>query len=211
MNDLVSLSMRLAAALLGKHGNEWLQAMQAELDHVPADERLMWSLGCLLAALKRRFQVMRIGNFQIPRGLLLLELLVCFAPITLGWWDAVFGPSGVLGLNQSVIQQHFSATPLARTVLGMMIGAAVIGLVGPIGLFLASRAAVTGAGLRSRALGIAMIAGVMLYIGASILLRMFSGPGAYAATLSFIVLIGALPALGTAHLMYLSRPEPQPA
>jgi hypothetical protein len=210
MNDLVTLSMRLAAALLGKDGNEWLQAMQAELDHVPADERLMWSLGCVLAALKRRFQTMRTGNFQISRGVLLLELLVCFAPLTLGWWDAVFGPSGVSGLNQSVMQEHFLATPLGRTVLGMMIGAAVIGLVGPIGLFLASRAAVTGAGLRSRALGIAMIAGVMLYIAASVLLRLFSGPGAYAATLSFIVLIGVLPALGTAHLMYLSRPEPQP-
>lgn len=210
MNDLVSSCLRLAAALLGKDDHEWLQAMHAELDHVPANERVMWSLGWVIAALKRRFQTMRMGNFQIPRGLLLLELLVCFAPITFGWWDVVFGQSGVLGLNRSVVQEHFLATPLGRIVLGMMIGAAIIGLVGPIGLLLASRAAVTGAGLRSRALGIAMIAGVTLFIVASILLRLFSGSGAYAATLSFIVLIGVLPALGTAHLMHFSRAEPQP-
>lgn len=209
MNTLISLCMRLTSALLGEDGNDWLRAMHAELAHVPADERLMWSLGCVMAALKRRFQTMRTGNLQISRGLLFLELLVCFAPITLGWWDAVFGPSGVLGLNQSIVQEHFSATPLSRVILGMMIGAAVIGLIGPIGLLLASRAVVTGAGLRSRTLGIAMIAGIALYIAASILLRMLFGPGAYAATLSFIVLIGALPALGTAHLMYLSRAEPQ--
>ena len=153
---------------------------------------------------------MRIGNFQISRGVLFLELLVCFAPITLGWWDAVFGRTGVLGLNQNIIQQYFLTTPLSRVVLAMMIGGAVIGLVGPIGLFLASRAAATGTGLRSRALGMTMIAGVTLFIAASILLRLFSGPGAYAATLSLIVLIGVLPALGTAHLMYFSRLESQP-
>lgn len=209
MSQLISLCMRLAASLLGKDGSEWLQAMYAELDHVPANERLVWSLGCVMAALKRRFQSMRTGNLQISRGVLLLELLMCFLPITLGWWDAVFGQSGVLGLNQSVIEQHFLATPVDRIILGMMIGAAIVGLAGPIGLFLTSRAAITGAGLKNRPLGIAMIGGVTIFIVASILLRVLAGPGAYAATPSFILLIGLLPALGIAHLMYLSRAERQ--
>ncbi|MFC4313126.1 hypothetical protein ACFPN2_28870 [Steroidobacter flavus] len=211
MNDLISLCLRLAAALMGKHGSEWSRAMNAELNHVPNNDRLLWALGCVLAAVKWRFETMRSGNFQVSRGVLLLELLLCFLPISLGWWDAVFGQSGVLGLNQSIIQDHFTATPLGRVILGMMIGSALIGLAGPIGLFLTSRAVITGAGLRSRALGIAMIAGVTLYIVASILLRLFTGPGAYAADMGFIVLIGLLPALGTAHLMYLSRAEPQPS
>jgi hypothetical protein len=38
----------------------------------------------------------------------------------------------------------------------------------------------------------------------------FSGPGAYAATLSFIVLIGVLPALGNVHLMYFTRTQARP-
>lgn len=209
MNDLISQCLRLAAALMGKDGSEWSRAMSAELNHVPADQRLVWALGCVIAALKWRFETMRSGNLRVSKGVLLLELVVCFLPITLGWWDVAFGASGALGLNQDIINEHFLATPLGRIVLGMMIGGALIGLAGPIGLFLASRAVIAGIGLRSRALGIAMIAGVTLYVIASMLLRLFSGPGAYAATFSFIVLIGLLPALGTAHLMYLSRPEPQ--
>jgi hypothetical protein len=209
MNALTSLCLRLAAALLGKDGSEWVRAMYAELDHVPANDRLLWALGYVIAAVKRRFDTMRSGNLRVSRGVLLLELLMCFLPLTLGWWDVVFGSSGVLGLNHSIIQDHFSATPLSRIVLGMMLAAAIIGLAGPVGLFLTSRAVITGTGLRSRALGIAMITGVTLFIAASILLRLFSGPGAYAATLSFVVLFGALPALGTAHLIYLSRTESQ--
>lgn len=209
MNNLISLCLRLATALMSKDDREWSQAMYAELNHVPDDDRLNWSLGCVIAAMKRRFESMRAGNLQVSRGVLLLELMVCFVPITFGWWDSVFGQSGVIGLNAAGIQEYFLATPLGRAILGMMVGGAVIGLVGPIGLFLSSRAVVTGTGLRSRSLGVAMIAGVTLYIVASLLLRMIVGPGAYAATFSFVVLIGALPALGIAHLMYLSRAEPR--
>jgi hypothetical protein len=211
MNDLISLCLRVAAALMGKDGSEWSRAMIAELSHVPANERLGWALGCVIASVKWRFDTMRSGNLRVSPGVLLLELLLCFLPITLGWWDAMFGQSGILGLNQRIIEDSFSATPLNRAVLGMMICAAVIGLAGPVGLFFTSRAVITGVGLRNRALGIAMIAGVTLFIVASILLRLLAGPGAYAANFSFIVLIGLLPVLGTAHLMYLSRPEPQPS
>lgn len=211
MSGFDSLCLRLAAALFGNDGSEWLQAMRAELDHVPRNERHMWSLGCVITALKRRLHTMRSGDLRISRGVLLLELLVCFAPITLAWWDAMFGSFGVLALNQNIVQEQFLATPLGRVLLSMMVGAAIIGLVGPIGLLLASRKAVTGVGLQSRALGITMIAGVSLFVAASLLLRLFSGPGAYAATPSFILLIGILPALGIAHLMYLSRAEARPA
>jgi hypothetical protein len=209
MSKLISLCLRLATALMSKDDREWSQAMHAELDRVPDDDRLIWALGCVIAAIERRFDTMRAGNLQVSRGVLLLELMVCFVPITFGWWDSVFGQAGVARLDPSVIQQYFLATPLGRAILGMMIGGALIGLVGPIGLFLSSRAVVTGAGLRSRRLGVAMIAGVTLYIVASLLLRLVAGPGAYAATFSFVVLIGALPALGIAHLMYFSRAEPK--
>jgi len=149
---------------------------------------------------------MNNNTLRISRWVLSLELVVCFFPITVGWFDAVFGDSGVTRLSSSVIGKYFLDTPLNTSILGMMIGGAVVGLVGPIGLFLTLRAVTTGRGLRSRTIGIAMIAGVVSYAIASVMLRLVGGPGAYAATIDFIVLMIMLPAVGIAHLMYLATP-----
>lgn len=209
MKDLALLCMRLAGWLMGRQAGEWSQAMRAELQHVQESERLSWAFGCLVAAIKRRFESMRTGTLRISRGILLLELLACFLPLTLGWWDAVFGRWGIARLDHAVIQDPFIQTPLGTGILAMMIGAAVIGLVGPIGLLLAARALATGTGLRNRRFGTALIAGVACYAVASIALRVSDGPGAYAATFSFILLLNVLPAVGIAHLIYLGQP-PRP-
>lgn len=205
MNDLASICVRLAARLMGRQASEWSQAMRAELDHVHANDRLGWAFGCLLAAIKQRFRSMRIGTLQVSRGILLLELVGCFLPMTIGWWDTVFGRYGLSQMNLTVVRE------LGISILAMMIGAAVIGLVGPIGLFLTSRAVTTGTGLRNRRLGLVMIAGVACFAIASIALRVLNGPGAYAANLSFILLVTVLPALGIAHLIYLAHPRSGPA
>lgn len=210
MNDLASICVRLAARLMGQQAGEWSQAMRAELDHVHANDRLSWAFGCLLAAIKQRFTSMRIGTLRVSRGILLLELVACFLPMTLGWWDTVFGRFGLSQMNLTVIREYFLHSPLGASILAMMIGAAVIGLVGPIGLLLTSRVVTTGTGLRNRRLGLVMIAGVACFAIASIALRVLNGPGAYAATFSFILLIAVLPALGIAHLIYLAQPRSGP-
>lgn len=208
MNDFASLFMRLAAWTIEKQDSEWARAMRAELEHVPARVRSSWAIGCLISAIKRRLDFMRIENFRVSRGVLLLELLVCFVPLTWGWWEVLFGSSNILRLNPALVEEHFLGSSLGIGVLGMMLGGVVIGIVGPIGLFLMSRAVMSGKGLGSRPWGLTMIAAVAGYAAASILLRLIAGPGAYAADLSFILLFGILPAAGIAHLMYLARTAP---
>jgi hypothetical protein len=205
-NDFSSACLRLAAWLLGNQHQDWARAMRAEFEHVDKTDRAGWAFGCLIAAIHQRFVSMQTGTLRISRSVLLLEMLLCFLPLTLGWLDVVFGSSGVVHLNSGIIERHFLDTPLNTSVLGMMIGAAVIGCVGPVGLFLTLRAVSTGTGLRNRSLGISMIAGVAAYAAASVILRLIGGPGAYAADASFILLVIVLPAIGIAHLMYLATP-----
>lgn len=204
--DLASIYLRLATWLLRNQHQDWARAMLAELEHVDVSERTSWAFGCLIAAFQQRFVSMRNGTLRISRSILLLELVVCFLPLTLGWFDVVFGGSGVTHLNSNIVEQHFLNTPLGTSILGMMIGAAVIGVIGPIGLFLTLRAVTQGIGLSNRPLGLAMISGVASYAAASVILRLIAGPGAYAADVSFILLMIVLPAVGIAHLMYLATP-----
>lgn len=204
--DLASACLRLAAWLLGQQHQDWARAMRAELEHVDKTDRAGWAFGCLIAAIHQRLVSMQNGTLRISRSVLLLEMILCFLPLTLGWLDAVFGSFGVRHLNSNVIEKHFLDTPLNTSTLGMMIGAAVIGCVGPVGLFLSLRAVTTGTGLHNRRLGIAMIAGIAAYATASLILRLVVGPGAYAADASFILLMMLLPAIGIAHLMYLATP-----
>lgn len=196
-NDLASIYLRLATLLLRNQHEEWARAMLAELEHVDEAERTNWALGCLIAAIQQRFVSMQNGTLRVSRSILLLELIVCFLPLTWGWLDVVFG-------------DYFLDSSLDAGILGMMLGAAVIGLIGPIGLFLTARAVTRGVGLRSRTFGIAMIVGVVAYAAASVILRLVAGPGAFAADVSFIVLMIALPAIGIAHLMYLATPASPP-
>jgi hypothetical protein len=200
-NDLASVCLRIAARLLGKQHEVWARAMRAELDYVAETQRSAWAFGCLIAAIHQRFVSMQTGTLRISRSVLLIEMVLCFLPLTLGWLDVVFGGFGVLQLNSSIIETH-----LSTSILGMMLGAAVVGCVGPIGLFLTLRAVTTGDGLRNRNLGLAMIAGIAAYAIASVILRLVAGPGAYAADASFILLIIVLPTIGIAHLMYLATP-----
>ncbi len=180
--------------------------MYAELAYVAQRERLVWALGCLLAAIKERCTPMETGTLRISRPVLLLELIVCFAPITIAWFDVAFGTFGVTHLSTATVREYFLDSPLGMALLAMMIGGSIIGLIGPVGLLLGMRAAITGRGLQNRSLGMAMVIGIASYAMASVALRLIEGPGAYAADISFIVLIVALPIFGIAHLMYVARP-----
>lgn len=210
MNRLASIYIRLAARLMHEQRNgDWARAMRSELEHISEGEQIDWALGCLIAAIKRRLTPMQNGTLRVSRWVLLFELLVCFLPITIGWFDIVLGPSGVSRWDSRLIEQHFLGTALGTSILAMMIGGAIIWLAGPIGLCLGLRAVATGTGLRSRRLGISMIAGILAYAVASLILRLFGGPGAYAATVDFLILIVVLPIAAIAHLMYLATPADQ--
>lgn len=204
--DIASVCIAAATRLLRARNADWARAMRAEFEHVDRSERGRWAFGCLLAAIQQRLVTMQNGTLRISRPVLLLELLVCFLPLTLGWADVVFGNFGVLRLDSDLLHKHFLSTPLNTSILGMMIGAAIIGMIGPIGLFLTLRAVATGIGLGSRPLGVTMIAAIASFAVASAILRVVTGPGADADAASFILLMIALPAAGIAHLMYLATP-----
>ena len=206
MNLLAAICMRIATSLLNAEHSEWACAMRAELAHVPENERVTWAIGCLAAAIQQRVTSMRRGTLQVAPWVLMIELVFCFLPITIGWFDSVFGSSGVVHLNLAIAREFFLGTSLGTMVLAMMIAGAIVGLVGPVGLLwtlgtLTKRVSVP------RRLGIAMIGSLLTYGSGALALHFFAGPGAYAANLEFVVLIILLPIAGVAHLMYLTRPN----
>ena len=205
MSKLEMLLMHAASWLMKNDHAEWARAMRVELEHVDRSERSRWAFGCLLAAIQLRIRPMENGTLRGARWILLLELSLCFLPMTLVWLDITFGGFGVWRLNATVMEQHFLDTPLGASILGMMIAGALVGLIGPIGFVLGVRAVTTGAGLRNRAAGYCIMAVLSAYAAASVSLRLVAGPGAYAANLEFIVLMFLLPMTGVLHLLYLGK------
>ena len=201
--NVAACLLRLAGWLMPVGRQQWLAAMRAEVSHLPADAAFSWAFGCVVSALKERI-MLRTGTLGVSRWIFAFEML-CFVPITVGWWDAVAGSSGVIHLNGDVISRYFLENAHSKFILAMMIASAVIGVVGPIGLLLAGRFIVTGRGLQTRAAGIAMICGLLLIGAAWIVARVAWGNGAYAASFSSLLLLVFLPAAVIAHLMLLAR------
>ena len=139
---------------------------------------------------------------------LFLEMMLCFVPLTYAWLDTTFGASGVVYLNSEVIDRYLLEVPVSGGIIALMIAGACVGVIGPIGLALAGRAVLAGAGLTNRIAGTIMIAAVALFGLASIVLRLVAGKGAYAATPDFLILIVVLPIVGIAHLMWMARGAP---
>jgi hypothetical protein len=200
-----AILLGLADWLMPAERKEWLAAMRAEAAHLPSGAALSWALGCVVSALKER-TMLRTGTLDVSRWIFAFELL-CFVPITIGWWDAVAGDSGVIRLNGEIISRYFLENAHSKFILAMMIASAVVGVVGPVGLMLSGRFILTGRGLRSRAAGFAMIC-VLLLVGAAwIVARVIWGTGAYAASFSSMLLLVFLPAAVLWHLMALARPS----
>src|SRR5437868_15413775 len=97
MSESVSLRRRLALALmrcaaiaLPATRADWASAMNAELDHFESDrEASVWAIGCVVAALRERANVVFIGNLKVSRWILVPEMLLCFVPLTVLWLDAI--------------------------------------------------------------------------------------------------------------------------
>ena len=149
---------------------------------------------------------MQTGTFRINRWVMLVETLACFGMLCLAWWLWTFGPSGVVKLNAEIIEKYFMSTPGGGYVLGLMIGFAVSGLVGPIGLFLGLRYVCFGRALDNRKLGYALVASPVLQYLASAIGTIWMGTGDFATGIQVFVLFTILPIAGLLHLMYLATP-----
>lgn len=198
----------LAARLLPPERAAWAAAMIAEVRHCDGERAaLAWASGCVAAALKERMTSMVKGNLRVTAWVAVPEMLVCFAPLTIAFSDAVRTLSGML-------HSPLSGGP---TALAVPLVAAALAAVGPVGLVGAFRLLFIAKPIRARWLRAAVVAAPIL-IGV-ILLAQATGTRAPAASLSFdfwcgLVLLSVLPALGAAHLIRLSSaisPDVAPA
>jgi len=217
MNGDTTLARRAAAApvrataawLERTRRGQWGRAMRAEIEHIDGDyEALRWACGCALAAITLRRTDMDMGTLRVSRFVLALEMALCFVPITLGWFDVMFGMSGVAWLDVDTVERYYLGTTEGVTVLTMILVWAVTGLVGPLGLIVAARHIALGWALRHGWLIALLIAGPMaggaVYLAANFIM----GSEWSIERLGFYVLFVAVPLAGALHLRYLGRSQP---
>lgn len=220
MTAPLSPRRRLALALLRRLDHllpssrrDWARAMQAEVDHLPDDrDALAWAVGCVAACAKDRIHSMLTGNLRVSRWILAAEMLLCFAPLTLGWLDAIGGGSGVARLGADIIRKRFLAAPAGAFPLALLIAGAVLGVIGPLGLASALRLVVLGRAPGNRWLRTALVAGPAAYGALTLAARWATaGTGSLGieAVDSFdfwsgILLLSVLPSLGAAHMLRLA-------
>ena len=206
-NRLSAWLLALSTRVTPPAQRAWSQAMRAEIPYLPPGARMRWAFGCLVAAMKLRFAPMQTGSFRINRWVMLVEALGCFGMLCLAWWEFTFGPSGIVRLNGEIIDKYFLAVPGGGYILGLMIGFAVSGLVGPIGLWLGLRYVFLARALSNRALAYTLLSVTILQSLAGAIGRIWMGSGDYATRLELFVLLTLLPIAGILHLMYLAKPE----
>jgi hypothetical protein len=205
MNAVARWAFVLARRIMPPHRRPWAEAMHAESSYLPPGAALRWSLGCLFAACKERFVPLNTGDFRISRWVMLIETLGCFGFLTLGWFEITFGASGVVRHTADIVATYYVAYPGGSFIFTMLLLGSIVGIAGPIGLFLGLRYVIAGRALGSRALGYALIAGLVAYALAGAL-GYFVGPPDFRGDAGFTLLFVLLPVACIAHLMVLARP-----
>jgi hypothetical protein len=155
--SLATVLLNLARRLMPRGREDWFDAMRAESDYLDGAERLRWTFGCVITAIKQRFAPMDTGSFRVSRWVMLVEALGAFGPLTLTFWEITFGGSGLVRMSPAIVEKVFMSYPGGPYIFSMQIVGGVIGLLGPVGLFLGLRYVITGAGLRNRALALTLI------------------------------------------------------
>jgi hypothetical protein len=154
---------------------------------------------------------MTTGDYRVSSEVMLVEAIGSFGPLTLGWFEIVFGGSGIVRLTDGIIDRNFLAYPGGRFMLVMMFVNSVVGLLGPIGLLLGLRYVVNGRGIESRMLGWTLtVVPVVVNLVGTVAGR-FWGPQDFHVPLSFTFLFAWLPAAVMLHLTCLARPSPPSA
>jgi hypothetical protein len=197
--------IRLTSGLVPPDRAEWAKAMLGETYSLNRDsEALAWAIGCIAASISMRIESMMIGNLKISRWILAPEMALCFVPLTLVWYDGLFGMSGIIRLNPDIVHQYFLNSATGTIVLIMMFAAAMLGLAGPLGLLTAFRMIVQGR-LPARTGLLTVIAAGPVLLGCIYI----TGWLLTATTLRFdywagLLLCSLLQALGAAHLWHLN-------
>jgi hypothetical protein len=137
---------------------------------------------------------------------MLIEAMGAFGPLALGWFEIVFGASGIVRLSGDIITKRFLAYPGGSFILAMMFVSGVIGMLGPVGLFLGARYVFTGRAIENRALGWTLaIVPVMANLVGTMAARVW-GPPDFHMPFTFAFLFAWLPAVVMLHLMWLAQP-----
>jgi hypothetical protein len=174
------------------------------MHYLPPGAAISWAAGCLAAALKQRFTPMYTGNFRINRWVFLVEMLGCFGPATLAWWEFTFGPSGAAYFGSQAFSAHLQNLPAAfQYALALHAGHAITGLVAPIGLFLGLRYVMRNRALDPGALGYGLIAALVAQTIAGVIGVI--GFGVEPLLPGLFLLLIVLPIAGIVHLMYLGK------
>lgn len=212
--SLATVLLGLARRLMPPGRENWFDAMRAESHYLDGAERLRWAFGCFITAIKQRFAPMDTGSFRVSRWVMLVETLGAFGPLTLVFWEITFGGSGLVRMSPAIVEKYFLHYPGGTYILAMQIVGAVVGLLGPIGLFLGLRFAITGLGLRNRTLaltfiGLPIVAHVLGTIAGFVV-----GPADFGFSLFgfwlYTVMLTAVPAAVFWHLAILGRRADSP-
>lgn len=149
---------------------------------------------------------MNTGDYRVSRGVMLIEAIGAFAPLTFGWFEIVFGASGVVRLTPEIVDKYFLTYRGGVYILVMMLVDSVIGLIGPVGMILGLRYVFTGRGIASRELGWVLAAALIVTNLVGTLAGMFWGPRGFQSPLEIAIPFVLLPVAVILHLMWLARP-----
>jgi hypothetical protein len=178
--------IRHAASVLPPGRDHWAEAMAAELDHIPKSAAaLQWALGCVLASYSERMRTMTIVRPPVSRWVLLVEMLAFFSFPTLGLFAVLANLATISGLDVAWL---FS-----------------VAILGPIGLVVGFKAVVLNRPSLSKPLTWALTVLAAWTLVAYLLYMLSRSGGTSLDWWRGYILIALLPAVGTAHLIYLAR------
>ena len=176
-----------AAWILPDGRQAWSRAMLHELHYLPnAATAIRWALGCVLAGYINRINTMNHSLKHVSRWVLSLEALLCFGPVT--WLClAVLSFSMKGAWSAADASLYISAT-----------------LIGPLGLVIAGRVLLLGQAAGRTASAAMCVLASWTFLAYSGLIVRNEGGLSSDGWRSF-VLIALLPAVASAHLLYLTR------
>jgi hypothetical protein len=207
--NLTAFLLSLARRLMPPRREEWFDAMRAESHYLDGAESVRWAFGSFITALKQRFAPMDTGSFRVSRWVVLVETLGAFGPLTLVLWEITFGASGLMRMSPAIVEKVFMHWPGGPYIFAMQIVGGVVGLLGPIGLFLGLRFVITGAGLRNRALALTLMGFPIAAHVLGTIAGFIVGPADFAFSMFgfwlYTVMLTAIPTAVIWHLTILGR------
>ena len=194
MNTLQAIIRGVARALV-KHAAmvspgeraEWAQAMTNELDYLSPDlSAVGWALGCLWACYVERIRAMVRSLESLPRSVLVVEMVVCFLPLT---W-----------LFLAVVQRGLDGGFAPQAAL--LYGSATI--LGPLGFAAAVRSIFSKSRAMSRITITALCVLAAWTVAAYSAQLLTFGHSHFSEWWREFVLIAVLPALAVLHVVFIN-------